>query len=302
MAGLTLDNPGGVLTPHQLAVAAEVLGHEEGRRRHLVIYLSGAHAYGFPSPDSDLDLKAAHVESTDRLLGLAPPPAHASRLEVVSDVEIDYTSNELRPVLAGVLGGNGNYIERFLGDLVLYAAPELDELRPLIQRALSRRVHHHYRGFAMQQRIAFETAEVPTAKKLLYVLRTALTGIHLLRTGQLVTDLTRLVDPVRPGPRPRARRDQAGRRARPPRRPPGRRLASPPRRSLRDPGGGAPRLPAAGGAGRGRARRLAGQSPSAALLTDSASRGCDRLCTARGRSPGREKPLPGATGRLQYWA
>ncbi len=98
-------------------------------------------------------------------------------------------------MLAGVLGGNGNYIERFLGDLVLHAVPELDDLRPLIRRALSRRVHRHYRGFATQQRVAFETAEVPTAKKLLYVLRTALTGIHLLRTGEMVTDLTRLVEP-----------------------------------------------------------------------------------------------------------
>ena len=31
-------------------------------------------------------------------------------------------------------------------------------------------------------------------KKLLYVLRTALTGVHLLRTGELETDVTRLVD------------------------------------------------------------------------------------------------------------
>jgi uncharacterized protein len=195
MAGLILRNPGGALTPHQLEVAAEVLAHEESCRQHLVIYLSGAHAYGFPSPDSDLDLKAAHIESTHRLLGLTPPPAHASRLEVVRGVEIDYTSNELRPVLAGVLGGNGNYIERFLGDLVLHATPELDQLRPLVQRALSRRVHRHYRGFAAQQRIAFQSADVPTAKKLLYVLRTALTGVHLLRTGEMVTDLTRLIEP-----------------------------------------------------------------------------------------------------------
>lgn len=195
MARLTLLNPRDVLSPHQHAVAADILAHEEDKRGHLVIYLSGAHAYGFPSPDSDLDLKAIHTESTHRLLGLAPPPAHASRLEIVRDVEIDYTSNELRSVLAGVLDGNGNYIERLLGELILYSAPELDELRPLIQGALSRRVHRHYRGFATQQRAAFETADRPTAKKLLYVLRTALTGVHLLRTGLLVTDLTRLVEP-----------------------------------------------------------------------------------------------------------
>jgi uncharacterized protein len=192
---MIIENPRGVLTPHQHAVASDVLLHEERARRHVVVYLSGAHAYGFPSPDSDLDLKAIHSESTHKLLGLAPPPAHASRVEIVRDVEIDYTSNELRAVLAGVLDGNGNYIERLLGDLVLHSTPALDELRPLVRRALSRRVHRHYRGFATQQRLAFETADRPTAKKLLYVLRTALTGVHLLRTGELVADLTRLVEP-----------------------------------------------------------------------------------------------------------
>lgn len=47
-----------VLTKQQGAVMSRVLAEEEARREHLVVYLSGAHAYGFPSPDSDLDLKA----------------------------------------------------------------------------------------------------------------------------------------------------------------------------------------------------------------------------------------------------
>src|SRR5690606_29702253 len=42
--------------PHQRAVAERVLNEEDTARRHLVVHLSGAHAYGFPSPDSDLDL------------------------------------------------------------------------------------------------------------------------------------------------------------------------------------------------------------------------------------------------------
>jgi predicted nucleotidyltransferase len=194
MGGMTINNPAGVLTEAQVAVASEVLAQEEAARRHLVIYLSGAHAYGFPSPDSDLDLKAVHVESTRKLLGLASPSASASRLETIRGVEVDYTSNEIGPVLAGALAGNGNYIERFLGELSVYGAPALDELRQLVRGALSRRVYRHYRGFATQQRSAFEGAERPTAKKLLYVLRTALTGAHLLATGDLVTDLARLAE------------------------------------------------------------------------------------------------------------
>jgi hypothetical protein len=68
----------------------------------------------------------------------------------------------------------------------------LAELRPIVQRSLSRRVHRHYRGFAQNQ-LQFLEKE-PTAKKLLYVLRTTLTGVHLLETGELEPDLTRLMD------------------------------------------------------------------------------------------------------------
>ena len=128
-----------VLTPAQQAVAERVLAEEEGRRRHLVVSLSGAHAYGFPSPDSDLDLKAIHIEPTARLLGLAVPSPSASRLEVIDGIEIDYTSNEIQPALVGILAGNGNYIERVLGAIPLRTAPELEELRPIVRRSLSRR-------------------------------------------------------------------------------------------------------------------------------------------------------------------
>lgn len=175
-------------------IAQRCVAEEEANRRHLVIALSGAHAYGFPSPDSDLDLKAIHIEATRNLLGLAPKKEVFDRLEVIEGVEIDYTSNELRGVLSGIVAGNGNYIERVLGALIAHSAPQLEELRQLVPSVLSQRVHRHYRGFAMSQRKAFEEADEPMAKKLLYVLRTALTGTHLLRTGELRVDLTTTAD------------------------------------------------------------------------------------------------------------
>lgn len=183
-----------MLTQAQEAVAWRVLDEEERRRRHLVVSLSGAHAYGFPSPDSDLDLKAIHVEPTARLLGLSAPPQSASRMEIIDGVEIDYTSNELGQALAGILGGNGNYIERVLGAIPLRVAPELEELRPLVRRSLSRRAHRHYHGFATGQLREFESAPDAPAKKILYVIRTTLTGTHLLLTGEVVTDVNPLLD------------------------------------------------------------------------------------------------------------
>lgn len=74
----------------------------------------GAHAYGFPSPDSDLDLKAVHIADTGALLGLHPPPTAANPQEFVDGHELDYTSNELGQCVRGLIAGDGNMLERVL--------------------------------------------------------------------------------------------------------------------------------------------------------------------------------------------
>jgi predicted nucleotidyltransferase len=186
------ENVDEVLTAVQRAVTKRVLGEEGARREHVVVHLGGAHAFGFPSHDSDLDLKGVHVAPTADFLGFEAPAHAADRAEVIEGVEIDYTSNELAQVLGGILGGNGSFIERVLGRMTVIGSPLLEELRPLARRALCRRVHRHYRGFAHNQ-LRFLEKE-PKVKKLLYVLRTTTTGIHLLRTGEVEPDLTRLMD------------------------------------------------------------------------------------------------------------
>jgi predicted nucleotidyltransferase len=183
-----------LMTEHQALVADRVLDEEAARREHLVVSLSGAHAYGFPSPDSDLDLKCVHVTPTSELLRLEQRgPAPAERLEVVDGVEVDYSSNELGPVLQGVLQGNGNYVERLLGAHTLRGSAALEAVRPLVRRVLSRRLHRHYRGFAHSQLREWEKTGFRSTKKLLYVLRTALTGTHALLTSEVETDLTALM-------------------------------------------------------------------------------------------------------------
>jgi predicted nucleotidyltransferase len=184
-------DPWSVLSPAQADVARRWLAERERERRHLVIYLSGAHAYGFPSPDSDLDLKCVHVAPTADLVGLTPGDDPPDRIEVVDGVELDYGSNELAVVLRGALKGNGNFLERILGDLVLGGDRALlEEARAVVRPLLSRRSARHYGGFATSQLRAFD--ERPSAKRALYVLRTAATGRHLLAHGELVTDIARL--------------------------------------------------------------------------------------------------------------
>ena len=193
-----MTDPWAVLTAHQQEVARAFLAARDRERAHLVIYLSGAHAYGFPSPDSDLDLKCVHVAPTRDLVGLEPNEGGSERTEIVDGVELDYTSNELGLALRGAIKGNGNFLERFLGELVLGGdAALLAESRAIVAPLVSRRVAHHYRGFARSQLRAFD--ESPTAKRALYVVRTAATGRHALAHGEIVTDIARLVAFVPPG-------------------------------------------------------------------------------------------------------
>jgi hypothetical protein len=96
-------------------------------------------------------------------------------------------------VLRGAVKGNGNYLERLLGALRLGGdAAHMSAAFDVAQRLVSRRVLRHYAGFATSQLHAFD--DKPTAKRALYVLRTAATGRCLLATGALVTDVGALAD------------------------------------------------------------------------------------------------------------
>jgi predicted nucleotidyltransferase len=166
----------------------------------VVVSLTGAHAYGFPSPDSDLDLKAIHACPARALLGLGGEPAPLEVVEIFEGREMDLSSHEIGQAAALLLKGNGNMLERLLGPMTLVDTPVGEQLAAIAQRALSRRVVHHYRGFlgAMKRESDIEArdAALPdarhkgrTAKRLLYAYRVAFTGAQLLLGAELVTDV-----------------------------------------------------------------------------------------------------------------
>jgi predicted nucleotidyltransferase len=99
--------------------------------------VSGAHLYGFPSRDSDADLRGVHVLPAVRR--------------------------------------NGYVLEQVLSPLVVVTSPEHEELVALAPDCLTRWHSHHYRGFAKNQwdDLFGKTGEL---QPLLYTLRVLLTG------------------------------------------------------------------------------------------------------------------------------
>ena len=150
--------------------------------------ITGAHAYGFPSPDSDLDVKGMHCAPTASMVGLAPPADAVDFLGIYEGLEIDYTSHELGMAIRLLLKGNGNMLERLVSPFQAIDSPSRTELTALALSSVSRRFHHHYRGFFGTVRDL--ARKELTAKRYLYAYRSALTGIHLLATGECVLDVS----------------------------------------------------------------------------------------------------------------
>lgn len=161
-----------------------------GIGRVVQLGVTGAHFYGFPSPDSDVDLKGVHMVPPRDLLGLETPLESVDRLLVFEDLEHDLTTHDAARALALLLRGNGNVLERLLSPLQVLDTPEARALAELARGAISRRFAGHYKGFfkGMQREHALKRR----AKTMLYSFRVALTGVHLLREGECVGDATEL--------------------------------------------------------------------------------------------------------------
>jgi predicted nucleotidyltransferase len=81
--------------------------------------------------------------------------------------------------------------------LIVHETPEHSELKSIAQSCITRYHSHHYRGFAETQWRLFEKERPPRVKPLLYVYRVLLTGINLMKTGQVEANLIHLNEHAR---------------------------------------------------------------------------------------------------------
>jgi predicted nucleotidyltransferase len=158
----------------------------------LFVTVSGAHLYGFPSPDSDVDLRGAHLLPLRAVVGLDVPGQTVERKLDLAGVEVELVSHDLGKYLRLLVKNNGYVLEQIFSPLVVTGQAFLKELRPLARRCITRHHYHHYRGFIATQRKLLEKQDPKITKTVLYAYRVLLTGIHLLRTGEVEAHLPRL--------------------------------------------------------------------------------------------------------------
>jgi predicted nucleotidyltransferase len=156
--------------------------------------ISGAHLYGFPSPDSDYDLRGVHILPVQEVIGLDPGQETLEVSEMRGKLELDLVTHDVKKFFMLLLKKNGYVLEQLYSPLVVHTTPGHEELKVIARGCITRHHSHHYLGFAKTQWGLFEEEHPHRVKPLLYTFRVLLTGIHLMRTGQVEANLVHLND------------------------------------------------------------------------------------------------------------
>ena len=159
--------------------------------------VSGAHLYGFASADSDVDLRGAMVRPAIDYLGLEDPVETTEVGGVRDGLEVDLVTHDVRKFMRMMLRKNGYVLEQLYSPLVVATSPAHAEMKAIGRDCITRYHGHHYLGFAATQWKLFTKERPPRVKPLLYLYRVLLTGVHLMRTGEVEAHLPTLNDAFR---------------------------------------------------------------------------------------------------------
>ncbi len=154
--------------------------------------ISGAHLYGFPSPDSDYDLRGVHILPVQEVVGFDIGRETIEVTEFRGDLELDLVTHDVKKIFAMLLKKNGYVLEQLYSPLIVHTTPEHEELKIIAHQCITRHHVHHYLGFAQSQWQLFFKENSPKIKPLLYIYRVLLTGIYLMQSGVLETNLVEL--------------------------------------------------------------------------------------------------------------
>jgi predicted nucleotidyltransferase len=133
---------------------------------------------------------------------------------------MDIVSHDVRKFFGLLLKKNGYVLEQLFSPLIVHTTPEHAELKEICRSSGRESAHshptgsqsrltsaatgvitkhhsHHYFGFAETQWKLFLKESPRRVKPLLYVYRVLLTGIHLMRTGEVQANLVTLNEEFR---------------------------------------------------------------------------------------------------------
>ncbi len=146
---------------------------------------TGSRAWGFPSPDSDYDIRILYVHRKDWYLSLSEKKDSMDRMYENNDIDI--TGWDLRKSLQLLHKSNASLLERIQSP-ILYKVDTtfLDELKTLAASQYSRiATMHHYLSMAKKFMETLHENESYKLKKFFYALRAAVACKWILEKEEM---------------------------------------------------------------------------------------------------------------------
>ena len=134
----------------------------------------------------------------EKVIGLDVHDETVQDSRVIEGLEMDIVSHDVRKFFGLLLKKNGYVLEQLFSPLIVHTTPEHGELKSIAvggagrTGVITKHHSHHYFGFVETQWKLFLKESPRRVKPLLYVYRVLLTGIHLMRTGQIEANLVTL--------------------------------------------------------------------------------------------------------------
>lgn len=185
--------------PAARARIAAVLARIEREEGVTVLFAaeSGSRAWGFPSPDSDYDVRFLYVRPLDWYLALEP---RRDVIEVPISDDLDVSGWDLQKALKLLLTGNPTLMEWLRSPVTYVERPETAAVRALAARTKHRQAAmYHYRCLARNQMKAYVRGkERVRLKKYLYCVRpaAALAWLRANGSGGVPMDLPALLQGI----------------------------------------------------------------------------------------------------------
>ena len=167
------------------SVIIEAIEKIEREKNIKVLYAceTGSRAWGFPSPDSDYDIRIIYKHAKDWYLSLSEKNDTIEAM--LNDGDLDITGWDIRKCLRLLWKSNGPLLERLQSPVVYYEADGFLELiRPFAEQCFSPvATMYHYLNMGEKSFADVADANEVKLKKLFYALRAAFSCKWILDKG-----------------------------------------------------------------------------------------------------------------------
>jgi len=158
----------------------------------ILLVIGGSQAYGTDNQQSDIDLRGIYAQPLAEAVGLYSRRDVYEQKDTTTSPQVEIMLFEMKKFLQLMIKRNVGILELLASPLVVARSGVAAELVDMLPELATKGHMHVYMHMAQEEEKRWKRNF--RVKTLLFIYRTYLTGIHLMRSGQVVLHLPTLAE------------------------------------------------------------------------------------------------------------